>query len=953
MPTPAQKQPTLQTSRKKRKGLKIGISLILLLICGFFGAQFGGRIYLQKWLVENGADSATINSIRINPFTGTAALNGVDIKVDGKTVMGNSTIFVNVGLKQLFGHEALLQEVTLQDLQIDIEQYDDGSIRIGSYSIAPSDGETADGAPDEAEETQVPWIFSTSKVSLKNLIVRYKRPDLDIHLVVDQGSLENFTTDATRKSGHFSIKGSLNDAPIVIDLQQFKIAPSLELGGKLHLEGFDLAGLSEILQSALPRFGGVTSLAGEVSFKMLPDNAISAQYDGRLNLDQIGVGQEGWNADTSTTWDGKVDFGMNESGMNAQTDGRLALGTTSFEMGEKNDRLQIGGESITWRGGLRWQQQNGQQQLDTDGKLEAQGLHGDIAPAEMKFRNQSLSTSVAVVLPLDDPMQATGSVNFGLSGTEVDLKGEKFLQLGGLHVTEVNGSQDSGVQIANLSTDNLELPASATIPVGVRIAEISLNGLTSADLKSLFLQSLSVNGTEVRDQEGTSLLAAIQDLEGHGIELTDQYAVRVKEITGSNSRFMQDEGGDPMATLGSITLDTIDYGADGIVSVNQVDLAALRGGFTLQKKETDSAEPEPTVAEAVEEKAASQPAEPKGVPVKIGTVRVDTESRFTFTDASLATPFVAQLDIQELEVADIDLTDVSHPFNYSLKGSVNQYAPLLITGECAPLKPKVFLSQETKLRNFPMQSVSPYTVKAIGTFFPSGRLDLTSTLHLDEAVIDMKNNLLFKELKAETVDGELADQLNNQLPVPLDLALSMLRDSDDNIDLDIPLDGELSSMNIGIADVLITALSKGITVAVAPYLAYTALGPTGALIFAGAKLGQALINTDLPTLEYQPGVAELTEEQLKLLAEIGPSIKKKSEENYSICSKINKDEFGEQAGKSKQEKMQQLFSLGEQRSNLVKKYLVSTFDIAEEQLLICNPSLNFEEGAAPVVEFKK
>lgn len=268
-----------------------------------------------------------------------------------------------------------------------------------------------------------------------------------------------------------------------------------------------------------------------------------------------------------------------------------------------------------------------------------------------------------------------------------------------------------------------------------------------------------------------------------------------------------------------------------------------------------------------------------------------------------------------------------------------------------------------------MLRVSPYVVQAIGTFFPSGMMDLHSSLDIADGSIDMKNNLVLKDLVTEGVKGDLASELDNQLPVPLNLALTMLEDSEGLIDLDVPIKGKLSDVNIGTADLIWTPLSNAITVAVTPYLAYTALGPAGALTYLGAKIGGGMLKTNLPVLEFEKVQTELTEEHLKKLDKAGKKIKKDLDKNgvddpeyaYSICSKVSFTELSSVSSNDEenQEVLRneairiELFKLGEARSLAVKDYLVKNFDIEESRLMICNPGLNFDRKAKPVVEFRK
>lgn len=118
-----------------------------------------------------------------------------------------------------------------------------------------------------------------------------------------------------------------------------------------------------------------------------------------------------------------------------------------------------------------------------------------------------------------------------------------------------------------------------------------------------------------------------------------------------------------------------------------------------------------------------------------------------------------------------------------------------------------------------------------------------------------------------------------------------MQDSNGVIDLDIPIDRELSQLHVGITDLIITAPGKGITITVTPSLAYTVLGPAGALAFVGAKVSQSLLRTELPILECEPGIRELSEEHGEILKKVDDKTQDNEEMTYSIYAKVTHDKF--------------------------------------------------------------
>ena len=117
---------------------------------------------------------------------------------------------------------------------------------------------------------------------------------------------------------------------------------------------------------------------------------------------------------------------------------------------------------------------------------------------------------------------------------------------------------------------------------------------------------------------------------------------------------------------------------------------------------------------------------------------------------------------------------------------------------------------QPNLKNYPLSSLPAYTAQSVGTALASGQLQSKTSMALADGKLDTKNAILLKKMETKTIAPELAAERNNQLPIPLDTALSLLGDTQGDIKLDVPLSGPVSELNVGVADVLITARSKAI-----------------------------------------------------------------------------------------------------------------------------------------------
>ncbi len=324
-----------QTSKSpplwKRRSVKIFAGVLLFTLILSFLTPIGIKLYLQKWLIENGADSATIEKVHLNPFTGVAALKGVDVQKDGRTVFGDSSIFVNIGLRFLLGREAYLQKATLSDLVIDIEQ-DTDTLRVGSYSISSREKDATPAQPLKKQDETLPWIFQAKEIDLTNVKVFYKTPDLDIKLAIDTAHVERFSTNPDDKDGRLLLKGNINGAPVHLDLTTFQVFPEVSLGGTVNISDFQLDLLAQFLGKYLKPFSGTAAIDGLVDFKMNETADIQVAYDGTIYLDKGDIAGDGWATKGTVNWNGKASFSMDEKLMVVDTDGELRALKASFDM---------------------------------------------------------------------------------------------------------------------------------------------------------------------------------------------------------------------------------------------------------------------------------------------------------------------------------------------------------------------------------------------------------------------------------------------------------------------------------------------------------------------------------------------------------------------------------------------------------------------------------------------
>ena len=114
--------------------LTLCVALFLLLLP--VGLQKG----LQHWLVRNGADAARVGSFAANLFTGRFAIHGMEVEREGKSVLSDSLLALDLNLAALFKKRVHVRRAVYEKATLDLEQLADGRWRYTSYVTSPNTG---------------------------------------------------------------------------------------------------------------------------------------------------------------------------------------------------------------------------------------------------------------------------------------------------------------------------------------------------------------------------------------------------------------------------------------------------------------------------------------------------------------------------------------------------------------------------------------------------------------------------------------------------------------------------------------------------------------------------------------------------------------------------------------------------------------------------------------------
>jgi hypothetical protein len=741
-------------------------------------------------------------------------------------------------------------------------------------------------------------------------------------------------------------------------------------------------------------------------------DGLAASYQGKISLagtslfsDRLAI------AGQTAEWDGELSFAQDPAAaMTAGGQGTLKMSDVSFDQGLKlsiaqqaveisgigslkqsdaleitydgtvdldgsrieSDTFSLTGTRTGWSGVVNYQQHGETPTIGVNGSLSAHEHTVAVAAADLSVGFDELSIGTDTRLTPTLMEASSGSMDLTLDGLSVAKNESEIITVAEIELDSLTTEPAGKPRLTSLTVADITLPPSTLQPHTISLAEYTIEDADIGwDMQALSARRQQINGLEFTPENGESRLA-ISAVTLAQAALSERFThVEIDSISGEEMSWTktgQPPDTPPDYSLGTIAVSDVVWQPESgtkIQLIHATDLFGRLARAPSQAPPSGTTEPSvkspPTPPEAADVGAGedTKATLSKAIALAIESVLVDGASGISFIDTTLATPFTATIEIVEARASKIDFNQPEIPFEFSIDAIVDTYAPLTISGTTAPLATEYLVTKTTRLRNYSLPKLSPYGAETIGTLFDAGRLSLTSSVTIVGSEVDSENTLTLKEITTKSAQNEQAKAFRSKLPVPLETALYMLADSDGTITLDIPISGNRNDIDVGIGDVLGTALSKAITVAVTPYLAYTVLGPTGALAYLGVQVGRGLLDTDLPSLSFEMGQTELAEKQIETLDSIGKTLAKRftgdAQETISICATVGSEELGRHETSSLTDRQlgKALFELGETRALTVRDYLAATHAIAESRMLICSPRIDFKKNTSGRIEFKE
>ena len=207
-----------------------------------------------------------------------------------------------------------------------------------------------------------------------------------------------------------------------------------------------------------------------------------------------------------------------------------------------------------------------------------------------------------------------------------------------------------------------------------------------------------------------------------------------------------------------------------------------------------------------------------------------------FSDASLFMPFATTISKLNGKLTDIDK---KRPSSGEFQGVVGKNGFAQITAKLFPFELKQNTDIKLDFKDIDLVNVTPYSGQFVGYKIKKGKLNLNLNYSVTDSKLNGSNFINFDSLTlGEKVESK--DAVN----LPLSLAISILSDQNNQINIDLPVEGNLDDPDFKYGGVIWAAVKKLFAdITLAPFR------------FLGNALG--LGSKDLSSIDFLAGSSEL------------------------------------------------------------------------------------------------
>jgi hypothetical protein len=815
--------------------LALGIAAALIIVyslVGFLWVPHLLRTNAQSYVADELDRSLALGKISFNPFTFRLSVHDAKLSEKaGDDIASFTELVVNAELASIWQRAVVLKEVRLEAPDVNLVVGRDGAINLAQ--LAPVKSEAA-AAPEAAAPLP--------RIRIGQLAVNGGRVDFEDRtrpapftatLSPLHFALEDFRTDLNHKNGYaFAAQSSAGET---LDWSGNFTAQPLGSEGQFAFRQVRIQTIQRYLQGqfAVRLVDGLFSFGGTYRVSLHPTLSLE------VGVPEI-AGENLVLAERAAP----------ESQPVAVVP-KIRVAGTQFSFGSRSlrvDRVEIDGARV-------------HASRESDGSLSVERLTQSDAPAAApdpaQVAPQSPSTSAP---PTSAPWHwAVGEIR--VADAAVDIEDRAVAPVTQFNLAPV------AVSVAGLSSEpgaKVKLTADVGMngtPLLKAGGDVQLAPLTAA-------LSLDLNAFDLPTLQAYVAQATNLSLRSGKLSVKGDVSVASKEGAPTAMQFKGDvqvadfhtiagPANDDLVKWRSLALTGIDLSRspdrltiDRIVARQPYARVIIRQDQTLNV--TAALERDSGSTTATEADAQTEPAKPSTpTPTRIKSITV-TGGSALFADNSITPSFATGIVDLEGTITGLSSQQNSRA-KVQLAGKVDRYAPVDIAGEVNLLAAAKYTDLALNFRNMELTTFNPYSGKFAGYNISKGKLSTELRYRVEDRKLDAQHHIVVDNLEF----GDKTDS-KDAAPIPIKLAVALLKDRQGVIDLQLPVSGSLDDPKFRLGPIIWKALLGLLTkIVTAPFAALGAL-------FGGGD--------ELAYVDFQPGSAELPANQIEQLAKLAQAL---------------------------------------------------------------------------------
>ena len=834
----------------RRKRFWAWVALALYALLGFVIAPWIARGVIVDQVHEQLGLTATLEDVDINPFALTARLEKFSMADHGgERLVAFDSFGLNLQLASILNRAWTLREIRLVHPFVRVERNAHGELNLAAL------------IPPTEPVAEVAQPSSPLRMIISNVVLDGGRV-----AIVDLAAREPYATEL----GPVDLKvKNLSTLPNQAGEQRIVLQTAhggrIDWSGSLTLEPLQSNGHVTIAGEALAKLSAY--LPAELALSIV-DGSVNVAFDYRFARQDDVVSA---NVDNLTV-------ALKDLGLAQRGDGGA-------------DLLRLGGFAVEG-GQIAWPERTVSVQRVAFTRPQVTVSRD----AQQRFSWETLwqgATSGDAIMATAGPAQTNASSEAPASGVPTNLAVSEPVLPGPPAAGPVAAAQPWSVQVARFEllegaigfTDQSVTPAAT---LGINSLGVSLDGFTLApDAAMPFTLNFNVDGGGAAALSGT--LTAFP-----AVRVDTKVAVTALALAAINpylnvGTYLQIGSGaigvdahvvsNPDETFGldgQVHLVDLQVKRDGtegrFVDLKRLDLKGITLSNTHRRVDIARADIDGAyvrvdiskdrvvnLANVTREVDAPAPAAAAAAPpeapwtIKLGRLKI-RHSDADFSDESLPVPFSRSITaltggINTLDTASRAATQLN------LEGQVGEFGQLDVSGTLRVFDPLADTDITARFKNIELPAASPYAIRFAGHKVASGKLDLDLHYLLRKGILDGKHKIVLRDFAL----GEKVDY-PDALDLPYDLAISLLKDGSGNIDIDLPVEGDVNDPTFRIGGVIMKALGNLITkIITAPF----------SLLGRLVGLGDS---ENLDQIYFVPGRADLTPPEREKVGKVAEAL---------------------------------------------------------------------------------